>query len=106
MVAVAPISVRDAARGDHLDPLPKLAPAGLLAGYLLARTRLSGFLALALLTVLGVELVAYVYSGLAPAGSQADQVAFLEHRLTGWFVTVMTGGVSNDALVFALAMAL
>ncbi|MBV9358059.1 MAG: transglutaminase domain-containing protein [Chloroflexi bacterium] len=106
MVVVAPISVREAAWVDHLEPLPKLALAGLVIGYLLARTRLSGFLALILLSLLGVELVAYTYSSVAPAGPRSDQVDFLAHRLSGWFVTVMTGGVSNDALVFALAMAL
>lgn len=104
LVLPAPLSVRDAAWVDHLTDLPLLALGGLFYGYLLARTRLPGLLAQPLLTALGFEAVTYVYTRVAPGAELSERVAWLGGRVAIWLQTVLSGGVSNDALVFALAM--
>ena len=101
----APLSVVEAGWVPNLGPLPRLALAGLLAGYLLERTRVAGPLGLLLGTVLGVEVITWVYAQAAVGSSLSERVDWLSGRVGGWLDAVGSGGVSNDALVFALAMA-
>ena len=101
----APLSVVEAGWVANLGPLPRLALAGLLAGYLLERTRVAGPLGLLLGTVLGVEVITWVYAQAAVGSSLSERVDWLSGRVGGWLDAVGSGGVSNDALVFALAMA-
>jgi transglutaminase-like putative cysteine protease len=100
----APRSVVEAAWVANLDPLPRLAIAGLLAGYILERTRAPGPLALPIGVLLGLEVITWVYAQIAIVGSLAERIEWLEGRVGGWLDTVAGGGVSNDPLVFALAM--
>src|SRR5205085_8130907 len=55
--------------------------------------------------LLGFELIAWVYAQVAIVGTLAERVDWLAGRLGGWLDVVVGGGVSNDPLVFALAMA-
>jgi len=104
VVLAAPLSVRDAGWVEHLDLVPPLALAGLLYGHLFARTRLPALLVQPILTVVGLEAVVYVFTRVAPGDDLTHRGAWLLGRVVGWFQTVVSGGVSNDALVFALAM--
>ena len=100
-----PLSVVEAGWVTNLDPLPRLALAGLLVGYLIERTRLPGSLGLPLGALLGLEVITYVYAQVATEGSLAQRVDWLGQRVGDWIDAVAGGGVSNDPLVFALAMA-
>lgn len=105
LVAQASFSVIDAAWVPNLDPLARIAIGGLLAGYIIERTRVLAPVGLLLGAVLGLEVVTWVYTNVAPAGSTGERVNWLTGRVAEWFDAVGGGGVSNDPLVFALAMA-
>ena len=101
----APSSVVEAGWVANLEPLPRLALAGLLAGYLIERTRVPPPIGLLLGAALGLELITWTYAQVAVGASLAERVDWLGGRVGGWLDAVGSGGVSNDALVFALAMA-
>jgi transglutaminase-like putative cysteine protease len=105
LVLPAPLSVRDAAWVPDLEHLPNLALLSLLVGYLVERARLPAVVGNLLAMLLGVEAVAWIYAGTLATGSLSERVAVLLGHLGGWLDLVLTGGVSNDPLVFALAMA-
>ncbi|GAC1328174.1 MAG: transglutaminaseTgpA domain-containing protein [Chloroflexota bacterium] len=104
LVLQAPLSVVEAHWVAHLEALPRLALMGLLAGYLIERTRLIGPLGLLLGVLLGVELVTWTFAPIAPPDTFGDRVSWLGGRVGAWIDSVAAGGVSNDPLVFALAM--
>jgi transglutaminase-like putative cysteine protease len=104
LVLPAPLSIRDAAWVPNLEPIPGLAVAGLLVGYVLERTRIPGVFGNLLAVGLGIESIAWVYASAVPGNSLGERVATLLGRLGNWLDLVVTGGVSNDPLVFALAM--
>jgi transglutaminase-like putative cysteine protease len=56
-------------------------------------------------TALGVEAITWVYANVGVGPSLGERIGWLEARVAGWLDTVVGGGVSNDPLVFALAMA-
>jgi transglutaminase-like putative cysteine protease len=105
LVVQAPLSVTESAWVPGLEPLARLALGGLLAGYLIERTRVLAPFGLLLGTLLGIEIVTWVYIQTAPGGATGERVSWLGSRIGDWFDTVGGGGVSNDPLVFALAMA-
>jgi transglutaminase-like putative cysteine protease len=105
LVAQAPLSVVDAAWVPNLETLPKFAIGGLLAGYLIERTRAPGVLGLPLVALLGVEAMTYVFAQVAVVGTLNERIDWLGGRVGAWLEAVSGGGVSNDPLVFALAMA-
>ncbi|MCA1648661.1 MAG: hypothetical protein LC797_25435, partial [Chloroflexi bacterium] len=105
LLVQAPLSVVEAAWVTNLEPLPRLAVAGLLVGYLIERSRLTGALGLPLGVLIGVEVITYVYAQVADAGSLAERVDWIGARVGDWVDAVAGGGVSNDPFVFALAMA-
>jgi transglutaminase-like putative cysteine protease len=105
LVAQAPMSVSQSAWVPNLDPLTRVAIAGLLAGYLLERTRAFAALGLLIGAVMGVEVITWVYANVAEGATQTDRINWLGARVGEWFDAVAGGGVSNDPLVFALAMA-
>src|SRR5207248_11205140 len=47
----------------------------------------------------------WVYAHVAPGESMTERVDWLASRVGGWLDAVGSGGVSNDPLVFTLAMA-
>jgi transglutaminase-like putative cysteine protease len=104
LLAQAPLSVVGAGWVPNLDPLPRIAVLGMLIGYLIERSRLPGPLGLPLGVLLGVEVITWVYAQVAVVGSLADRVDWLGGRVGSWIDAVAGGGVSNDPLVFALAM--
>jgi len=105
LILQAPLSVVEAGWVANLEPLPRLALGGLLAGYLLERTRVPGALGLLVGAALGGEVITWLYAQVAPSGSLGERIDWLVGRVGGWFEAVSGGGVSNDPLVFALAMA-
>ena len=104
LLVQAPLSVIDAGWVPNLEPLPRLAVLGLLVGYLVERTRLPGPVGLLLGTLLGVEAVTWIFASLPVVGTMAERVAGLGGGVGAWFDTILSGGVSNDPLVFAVAM--
>ncbi|HEY1291860.1 MAG TPA: transglutaminase domain-containing protein [Chloroflexota bacterium] len=104
LVAQAPLSVVEAAWVPNLDPLARIALAGLIAGYLIERTRVPAVFGLPLGMLLGFEVITWVYSHIAPGATMTERVDWLGGRVGDWFDAVASGGVSNDAVVFALAM--
>ena len=105
MLIQAPLSVVQANWVPNLDPLPKLAVGGLLVGYVLARTRAAGVFGLLLGSALGVEIIKWVYAQIGVGDQLSERIDWVAGRVGGWFEAVGGGGVSNDPLVFALAMA-
>ena len=105
LLVQAPRSVTEAAWVPDLEPLARLAVAGLIAGYVIERTRVPGAVGLLLGAVLGLEAITWVYTQNAVGDTMAERVDGLASRVGGWFDAVGGGGVSNDPLVFALAMA-
>jgi hypothetical protein len=105
LVVQAPLSVTESAWVPNLEPLARLAVAGLLAGYLIERSRVLAPVGLLLGALLGFEVITWVYAQVAPGASTAERVNELGLRVGDWFDAVAGGGVSNDPLVFALAMA-
>ena len=105
LVVQAPQSVVEAAWVPNLDPLPRFALGGLLAGYLHRTHAFARALGLPLGALLGVEAITYVYAQVAVVGSLSERVDWLGGRVSAWLDTIVGGGVSNDPLVFALAMA-
>jgi transglutaminase-like putative cysteine protease len=101
----APLSVVEAGWVSNLGPLPRLAVAGLLAGYVLERTRAPTPLGLLIGVMLGAEVITWLYAQVATGGSLTQRVDWLFGRVGSWVDAVGGGGVSNDPLVFALAMA-
>lgn len=106
LLVQAPASLTQAGWVPHLEPLPKLAIAALLVGYLIERTQVPAPLGLSLGLLLGIEGVTYVFAQVAGEGSLAEQVDWLGGRIGTWLDAIASGGVSNDPLVFAVAMAL
>jgi transglutaminase-like putative cysteine protease len=106
LVLQAPLSVVQAAWVPNLEPLPRLAVVGLVVGYLIERTRVPAIFGLLLVVLVGLEAVTYVYIQLPASGSQSERVDWLTGHVGAWFDAVAGGGVSNDPLVFALAMAM
>jgi transglutaminase-like putative cysteine protease len=105
LLVQAPLSVVEAGWVANLGPLPRLAVAGLLAGYLLERSRVPGPFGLPLGALLGAEVIIWLYAQFAVGASLNERVDWLLGRVGGWLDAVGGGGVSNDPLVFALAMA-
>ena len=105
LLVQAPLSVAEAGWVANLGPLPRLALAGLLAGYVLERAHTPGPVGLVLGAVLGAEVITWLYAHVAVGNSLNEQVDWLIGRVGVWFDAVGGGGVSNDPLVFALAMA-
>jgi transglutaminase-like putative cysteine protease len=105
LVVQAPLSVSESAWVPNLEPLARLAIGGLLAGYVIERTRILAPVGLLLGALLGFEVVTWVYAQVTTGASTAERVNALGVRVGDWFDTVAGGGVSNDPLVFALAMA-
>ncbi|MBV9171035.1 MAG: transglutaminase domain-containing protein [Chloroflexi bacterium] len=105
LVAQAPLSVVQAGWVPNLDPLPRFAIGGLLVGYVIERTRVPAIFGLLLGWILGFELVVYVYAQLPVVGSLNERVDWVGGRVGAWADAISGGGVSNDPLVFALAMA-
>jgi Transglutaminase-like superfamily/TgpA N-terminal domain/Domain of unknown function (DUF4129) len=105
LVAQAPQSVTESAWVPNLAPLTRIAIGGLLAGYVLERTRVFAALGLLIGAIMGIEVVTAVYANVAEGATQTDRINWLGARVGGWFDAVAGGGVSNDPLVFALAMA-
>ena len=71
LLVQAPLSLVDAGWVPNLQPLPKLAIAGLVIGYLIERTQLPAPLGLPLGLLVGVESVVYVFAQAAVDGSLA-----------------------------------
>jgi transglutaminase-like putative cysteine protease len=105
LLVQAPLSLVDAGWVPNLQPLPKLAIAGLVIGYLIERTQLPAPLGLPLGLLVGVEAVVYVFAQAAVDGSLAERIDWLDGRISAWLDAIASGGVSNDPLVFAVAMA-
>ena len=105
LVAQAPSSVSTAAWVPDLDPLTRLALGGLVTGYVLERTRVAAPFGLLIGTVFGFEVITWVFAQLAPSGPISARVDWLGVRVGGWYDAVASGGVSNDPIVFAMAMA-
>lgn len=105
LVLQAPLSVAEAHWVPNLDPLPRLTLASLIVGYLIERTRLISPFAMLLGMLLGIEIVTWTYASVAPADTLSQQVDWLGGHVGSWLDSVASGGVSNDPLVFALAMA-
>jgi transglutaminase-like putative cysteine protease len=105
LVVQAPRSVAAAAWVPNLESLPALALGGLLIGYLIERTRMPGLLGLPLGILFGLEAVTWTFAQTGPGTTLAEQVEWLGGRAGAWFDLIAGGGVSNDPLVFALAMA-
>ncbi|MBV9596653.1 MAG: DUF4129 domain-containing protein [Chloroflexi bacterium] len=105
LVAQAPQSVGESAWVPNLDPLTRIALGGLLAGYLIERTRVPAVFGLPLGLILGGEVITWVYTHVAEGATMAKRVDWLGARVGGWIDAVGGGGVSNDPVVFALAMA-
>ena len=105
LVVQAPLSVVGAGWVPNLDPLPRIAVLGLLVGYLIERSRLPGPLGLPSGVLLGAEVITWVYAQVPVDGTLAERVEWLGGRVGSWIDAIAGGGVSNDPLVFALAMA-
>ncbi|MBV9578951.1 MAG: DUF4129 domain-containing protein [Chloroflexi bacterium] len=105
LVAQAPQSVVQSAWVPNLDPLTRLAIGGLLAGYLIERTRVPAVFGLPLGAIVGLEAITWVYTHIADGLTTTDKVDWLGGHVGDWFNAVGGGGVSNDPVVFALAMA-
>jgi transglutaminase-like putative cysteine protease len=105
LVAQAPLSVAEAGWVPNLDPLTRIALTGLIAGYVIERTRVPAVFGLPLGILLGLEIITWVYAQIADGATLTNRVDWLGTRVGGWFDAVGSGGVSNDAVVFALAMA-
>src|ERR1043166_2754565 len=96
LVVQAPLSVTESAWVPNLEPLARLALGGLLAGYIVERTRVLAPIRLLLGAVLGFEVVTWVFAQVAEGASQAERVNSLGLRVAGWLDAVGGGGVSND----------
>jgi transglutaminase-like putative cysteine protease len=105
LVAQPPLSVGEAAWVPNLDALTRIALGGLLAGYLVERTRVPAVFGLPLGGILGVEVITWVYLHVAEGATTGERVDWLGAHVGAWFDAVGSGGVSNDPVVFALAMA-
>jgi transglutaminase-like putative cysteine protease len=106
LVIQAPASVAAAGWVSDLEVLPRIAIAGLIAGYLLERTRAPAVVSLPLGMLLGAEAVLYVFARVAAPGESLQAgVNAVSGRVGSWLDTVGGGGISNDPLVFAVAMA-
>jgi hypothetical protein len=104
-VAVQPaLSVREAAWVPHLELLPELALAGVVLGFVLARTRVLAALAHLLVLGLGIEALTVLFGAYGGQPTLREQVEWLSGRVATWLDAVQTGGASNDALLFALTM--
>ena len=87
----APRSLVDANWVPNLDPLPNLAFAGLLVGWLIDRSRLPGVIGLPLGVLLGFEAVTWVYAQVAIVGSHAGQL----RRLVRLCVVPLAGRIPD-----------
>src|SRR5262249_2064075 len=89
LVHQAPASGAAAGWVPTLEPLPRLALAGLVAGYLVERTRVLAVFGIPLVAVLGAEAVTYVYAPVASAtGSMSARVNALGESVGTWLTTV------------------
>ncbi len=82
------------------------AIAGVLFGALVARLRLSGWLAHPLMVLEGAFVTAFVSSSIVPPvwATWNEKMILMELRLGKWASAVLSGGIGTDTLLFVMLL--
>ncbi|MCZ7567226.1 MAG: DUF3488 and transglutaminase-like domain-containing protein [Ardenticatenaceae bacterium] len=99
--------VQGANWAPDLDVLNWIVLAGVVAGLVLAKSRLPGPLAHFLAWVIGAAWITWLALRFFPElDTWQERLAELTDRVTLWARAALSGGVSADAIIFVLSMAL
>lgn len=100
------ISLANADWVADLHITPQLAFFGVLVGVVLAKLPIRGVVSHLLALEVGVLLVGAYFAGKAAGGEWEERVLWLWGRVWNWLQAAFGGGMSNDAMLFALLMGL
>jgi transglutaminase-like putative cysteine protease len=84
--------------------VPWLTAAAILLGFALAKLRVRGLVAHLFALELGVVSIGAVYARTSGLDRWKDRIDWLGERVWVWLTVVFGGGMSNDAMMFALLM--
>ncbi|MBI4340119.1 MAG: transglutaminase domain-containing protein [Chloroflexi bacterium] len=103
-VVISVVWSLQSAQWTRTPPLHVSAFIGLAVGVALARARINAFVLHSVAFTLWLITVAWLFIGFlnAPAGSQG--LRYLGERFGQWMFTARTGGISTDALPFAVTL--
>ena len=100
------LSLADAAWVEDLWIVPRLAFCSILLGTALAKLPVRGPVAHLFAAVTGLLTVATCFAKMPPGAAWGERILWLSDRVSTWLKVAFGGGVSNDAMLFGLLMAL
>jgi transglutaminase-like putative cysteine protease len=99
-------SISSAEWAEGLAILQWVVLAGLAIGFILAKSRLPGFVAHFLSLISGTAWITFLISTLLPfTFSWTQKLLHLANRLTTWLLTALGEESSSDSLIFVLTLA-
>ncbi len=99
-VTAVSAALEDGGWRANMPPLTTVSVAGVLTGTLLARSRLSVFLAGPLAILTGAAVVGWQTLVMAGPGTLHERLIAVQDRFSAWFHIVSTNTVTNDPLPF------
>jgi transglutaminase-like putative cysteine protease len=99
-VTAVTAALEDGGWRANMPPLTTVSVVGVLTGTLLARSRLSVFLAGPLAILTGAAVVGWQTLVMAGPGTLHERVIAVQDRFSAWFHIVSTNTVTNDPLPF------
>jgi transglutaminase-like putative cysteine protease len=105
MLISAATSISAARWTDGLGSLATTATFGLVAGFLLARSRFPAMIAHAFSLVYGLFTVSYLIGGMVDQPTWRERMIELGERIVTWLTKATSGGTSRDSLMFVLLLA-
>jgi len=104
--AVPAVSVQAAGWSDRLEPVPWIATAGVIAGFVLSRAPLRQLHSHLVGVAAGIAVATLQYAWFLPMDSVLVRVRVFVLRVADWFGAAFSGAASTDNLLFAYTMAL
>ncbi len=99
-VTAVTAALEDGGWRSNMPPLTLVSVVAVLTGTLLARSRLTVFLAGPLAVLTGAAVVIWQTLVMAGPGTLSDRVTAVHDRFSAWFDVVSTNTVTNDPLPF------
>jgi transglutaminase-like putative cysteine protease len=99
-VTAVAAALEDGGWRKNMPPLTTVSVIAVLSGTLLARSRLSAFVAGPLAILTGAAVVGWQTLVMAGPGTPSDRVTNVYDRFSNWFNVVNTNAVTNDPLPF------
>ncbi|HEX9014752.1 MAG TPA: transglutaminaseTgpA domain-containing protein [Chloroflexota bacterium] len=106
IVLTPAVSLAQAAWVAGLDVVPKLTLVGLLLGVVLAKSRVRAWLAHLFTAEFGLFLIGFYVAADMPGATWLEKFDSLRERIWTWIAAAISGGISNDTMLFVLLMSI